>query len=981
MNMTPEEREGIIGEFLAESTEHLQLINDKLLEAESLVKEGQKVPDADLDAMFRSAHTIKGTASFMGLTKVVGLTHEAETILQRIKEHKMEITLEAIEILFDGFDVLESLLNDLKDSNQELTDIEESVKRIKALLEGDAVAPVASSETKGETESTLPPVESTEKQEASQEPLPAKSVEMPEVSSAKEEETNISEAEIKNATYISKSNINEKYLQQYLVELEQNIEDFNAQLLNLEEDNSKVDLINNLFRIMHTIKGSAGIVGVLEIQSLAHSMENILGVCREKGKTYENMFTLLFMGIDVIKELYDSLKTTQTVNKDVTQLCKELEKYYKEIINENSSPDKQDVLVKNEEASAAMTEPGLSTDQDIKRISTTIDISQFSKEERKSAEDLYKEGDQFYQIFIQIEGSCPTKSMKAFLLEEHLRKLGTILKISPLFESISDEMNSEILIGIVYASKEKDDKIKSSLSVEGVNLLSFDLMADELFSSTPEKKESDTMIKENSKPVEVGAAVQQTDVGKEVAARAKTSSVEISTIRIDSQKLDKLMNLSGELVIVRAQYARLVTLFNDSLTEQKELLRILSDIRTKYETFTGEYKRIASRNGNKRKQDEKMNELMESLSSRLAYLEMTTAKSNVMGHIHTLDETTISLGKLSSDIQTGVMQTRMMPIEGVFTRFKRIVRDIAKQVEKDVSLEIEGEDTELDKKIVDSLGDPLTHMIRNAVDHGIEDPETRVKKGKVRNGTVYLKASHQGNNICIEVGDDGKGLDPVAIAQSALKKGIIAEDQIDKMTEKEKLNLVFMPGFSTAAQVTGLSGRGVGMDVVKSMITSVNGVVDIETEVDKGTRFLMKIPLTLAIIQALLVVVGAETYAIPLESVTEIIKTRDEDIYSIDGNDTVKLRDHALSLVELEKVIKIKGTDRSQQKELKVVVISDGESQIGVAVDSLIGEEEIVIKSLSNHFTEVKGVTGASILGDGTIALILDPVAIIQESR
>ena len=375
----------------------------------------------------------------------------------------------------------------------------------------------------------------------------------------------------------------------------------------------------------------------------------------------------------------------------------------------------------------------------------------------------------------------------------------------------------------------------------------------------------------------------------------------------------------------------------------------------------------------------KVKRMMEELNAGIFSLEEKITKSNLMNRIHSLDETTRSLGKISSDIQSGVMQTRMIAIEGVFTRFKRIVRDIAKDLGKAVNLVITGEETELDKKIVDTLGDPLTHMIRNAIDHGIEDRKTRRNVGKAETGNIFLAASH-GNNICIEISDDGRGLDSARLQRRAWKRDS-SPRTAPTMTEKEKLSLIFLPGFSTAEQVTGLSGRGVGMDVVKNIIASVDGVIDIQTELGKGTTFLLKIPLTLAIIQALLVIVGDEVYAIPIEGVTEIVKVPVDDIYSIDGNPTVKIRGHALSLVELESVIRIKGKNRDGVKDKRMVIITDGESHLGVVVDALIGEDEIVIKSLSDHFASVVGITGASILGDGRVALILDPAAIIRESK
>jgi len=323
----------------------------------------------------------------------------------------------------------------------------------------------------------------------------------------------------------------------------------------------------------------------------------------------------------------------------------------------------------------------------------------------------------------------------------------------------------------------------------------------------------------------------------------------------------------------------------------------------------------------------------------------------------------------------------MIPVEGVFSRFKRIIRDLSKELDKPVNFVIEGEDTELDKKIVDSLGDPLTHMVRNALDHGIEDADTRKKLGKNAEGQLLLKASHRGNHIWIEVADDGKGLSRDKIAATALKKALVTQDQLNKMSPKDVLNIIFLPGFSTAEKVTGVSGRGVGMDVVRAMINSVGGSIDIETEEGKGSTFVLKIPLTLAIIKALLVVTRAETFAFPIDSVSEIVKISTEEIYSVNGTDTIKLRDHALSLIPLEGVLKIKDSKPKDMPFKKVVVVTDGENKLGIEVEELIGEEEIVIKSLSDHFSKVRGITGASILGDGNIALILDSSALIDMSR
>jgi len=286
----------------------------------------------------------------------------------------------------------------------------------------------------------------------------------------------------------------------------------------------------------------------------------------------------------------------------------------------------------------------------------------------------------------------------------------------------------------------------------------------------------------------------------------------------------------------------------------------------------------------------------------------------------------------------------------------------------------------LDKNIIDTLGEPLTHMIRNAVDHGIEDMTTRRRLGKPEAGQISLRAYHLGNSICIEVIDDGQGIHLDQVVQVALQKGLINHSKLETMTEQERMGIIFLPGFSTSDKVTDLSGRGVGMDLVKTMIHSLNGMIDIKSEPGEGTTFLIKIPLTLAIIQVLLAQIGGYTYAFPVETVLEIIRVKSSEIYFIDGNPIVKLREHALSLVSLEQIIKIAGTDRTQQDSHNVVIVSDGINRVGVVVDELLAKEEIVIKSLPSYFSKVQGISGASILADGRVALILDIHAIIRST-
>ena len=403
---------------------------------------------------------------------------------------------------------------------------------------------------------------------------------------------------------------------------------------------------------------------------------------------------------------------------------------------------------------------------------------------------------------------------------------------------------------------------------------------------------------------------------KKAAAPVKkaTASTIEQTIRVEVKRLDHLMNLIGELVLGK-----------------NRLLKIYDDVEERYE---GE------------KFLEELNQVVSSVSI------------------------------VTTDLQIAVMKTRMLPIAKVFNKFPRMVRDLSRELGKAIELKITGEETELDKSIVEEIGDPLVHIIRNSCDHGIEDAETRKLKGKPETGVIELKAYNEGNHIVIEITDDGKGLDPDMLKHKSLEKGLITEREADNMSDKEAFALIFKPGFSTAAQVTNVSGRGVGMDVVKTNIEKLNGIIDIDSEIDKGTVIKLKIPLTLAIIQALLVGVQEEFYAIPLASVLETVRIPLEEIYTIEGKNVLRLRDEVLSLVRLSDIFGVEKVYENSEHAY-VVVIGLAESKLGVIVDTLVGQEEIVIKSMGDYLQGIDGIAGATIRGDGRVTLIIDVVALM----
>jgi len=432
----------------------------------------------------------------------------------------------------------------------------------------------------------------------------------------------------------------------------------------------------------------------------------------------------------------------------------------------------------------------------------------------------------------------------------------------------------------------------------------------------PKKEPSSPQPKQQTQKQEAPKK-EQPKASAAAPAKKSASTVE-QTIRVDVKRLDHLMNLIGELVLAK-----------------NRLIKINNDVEERYE---GE-------------------EFLEELTQVVSIVSIVT-----------------------TDLQIAVMKTRMLPVGKVFNKFPRMIRDLSRELNKKIELVIEGEDTELDKSIVEEIGDPLVHIIRNSCDHGIEPPEERIAKGKPETGTVELKAYNEGNHIVIQINDDGKGLDPDALKNKALEKGIITEKEADSMSEKEAYSLIFKPGFSTAAQVTNVSGRGVGMDVVKTNIEKLNGIIEIDSELGKGTSIKLKIPLTLAIIQALLVGVQEESYAIPLASVLETVRISIEEIYTVENKSVMRLRDEVLSLVHIGDIFEVERI-MDNGDHAYVVVLGLGANKLGLIVDSLIGQEEIVIKSLGEYLKGIQGIAGATIRGDGGVTLIVDVVALMDIAK
>jgi two-component system chemotaxis sensor kinase CheA len=446
-------------------------------------------------------------------------------------------------------------------------------------------------------------------------------------------------------------------------------------------------------------------------------------------------------------------------------------------------------------------------------------------------------------------------------------------------------------------------------------------LREEMKKENSSENKSDTPKEEKKEEKQVPKKQETKPTPKKEAQKnvpAKKSSNVEQTIRVDVNRLDNLMNLIGELVL-----------------SKNRLIKIYNDVEERYE---GEH------------------------------------------FLDELNQVVSSISIVTTDLQIAVMKTRMLQIGKVFNKFPRVIRDLSRELGKKVNLIIKGEDTELDKSIIEEIGDPLMHMIRNSVDHGIESPEERIAAGKPEVGTVELKAYNEGNQIVIEIADDGRGMDPDMLKSKALEKGLISEKEADMMSDKEAFMLIFKPGFSTAAKITNVSGRGVGMDVVKTNVEKLNGIIEVDSTPGEGSVFKIKIPLTLAIIQALLVAAQEELFAIPLANVIETVRITTEDISAVEGKSVLKLRDEVLPLVNMSDIFKIEKILGNNQY-LYVVVLGVGASKVGLIVDGLIGQEEIVIKSLGEYLKGIEGIAGATIRGDGKVTLIVDVAALMKLAK
>ncbi len=872
----------ILAEFITESMENLDDLDTQLLTLE-------KDPgDKDvLNHVFRAIHTVKGGSGFLSVDEITTLSHKLENVLDDLRNDVLVCTPGILDVLLEGIDTLKKLMDILQEECEEPGSTKDTVFDLQPVL--DKIEKIKDDK----------PPESGETEAASSE-APA-----PESDTTDEDE--------------AFQNIIEENKKTFVEETKEYVGTIDNELIKLEKGDDVLEITEQVFRIVHNIKGNSAYLGFAKMEQLTHNFENILDELRKGNiKISPEICKLLFKTFDKFKALFEVVvnEGNDSGDEDIDGIVQEINTVLagnisapaETAVADESGLDQEtkDIFVKNAEIHLAT-------------INNSIDQIKSGDKNEMTMDNLLRG----FSSLTNAANYVNSSDLKR-LMESNVN-LATIIKAAnkDITEEVIDVFvkSSANALQMVNAVETGGAGALDSSIIDALNKLCAEIKtkpAETAAKTAPpaapvvpakppvESKKPEPPKKEEPKAKDAGGDKKKDKKGK----------VE-QTIRVEHSKLDILMNLIGELIISRNQL--------DMLSEK---------IGTNY---------------------------------------------NLPEISKELNRASVSLGKISDDLQESIMSVRMIPVGTVFNKFPRVVRDLAKTKEKSIELNISGEETNLDKTIIEQIGDPLVHLIRNGVDHGVESPEDRKLANKPPTGTIDLRAYQKADNVIIEIEDNGKGMDPNVIRDKAVEKGIIDKEDADKLTSIEALNLIFEAGFSTAEKITDISGRGVGMDVVRNNIRKLGGHVYITSEKGVGSKFTLTLPLTLAIIRAIMIKLGDSTFAIPLNTIVETVKVPKEQIKTMKNKKVINLRGEVIGIVDLVALMEIPVNGRDEDCNLVPIVIMATESKkIGFVVDDLLKQQEIVIKPLVDFLSIIPGLSGATILGDGKIVLIIDPAEIVE---
>lgn len=704
-----------------------------------------------------------------------------------------------------------------------------------------------------------------------------------------------------------------QYLDVFIDETAEHMQNLSDCIMSLENDPDDKDTINEIFRAAHSLKGMAGTMGFKRMQHLTHDMEDMFQEVRNDNiKVTSEMIDILFECLDAIEGYADNIKATSDEGTEDNQIL--IDKL-NAFLNGKAAP----APASEQEAPAAETEEAAATDtSDSDEMKfKLIELGDSERGAIKAAEDA---GKTVYGMTVYINENCLLKAARAFLVFKAIEDFGDIVVYSPSSQDIEDEKFEFDFSMYIALEGSIEDAAKEAKDVSEIEKVVYEKVTyNELLMKAVEEEEAATAPEEPAK--------EEAEAPKaEVAVAEKPQQAPAAAPAAQQQAG------GGKKAVAKAVTSRTVRVDIEKL-------------------------------------DALMNQVSELIIAKNSLVSLSSGEDGQSSQ--TFHDQIEYLERITTSLHESVMKVRMVPIESVVNKFPRMIRDLSRQLGKKMELYMSGEETELDRTVVDQIGDPLQHLLRNSADHGLESAELRKERGKPEVGTIYLNAYQEGNNVIIEVGDDGNGIDTERVKAKAIERGIVSADAAESLSQKEIIDFLFMPSFSMAKQITDISGRGVGLDVVKSNIEALGGDVEVKSTLGEGSKFTVRLPLTLAIIQALMVEVRDEKFAIALGSIMTIESVPQSDIKYVQAKEVLHIRGMVIPIIRLDEVLDSEPLE-DKPEILTVVIVKKGDRCAGLVVDNLMGQQEIVIKSLGHYINNNKIISGATILGDGEVALILD---------
>ncbi|MDR2051857.1 MAG: chemotaxis protein CheA [Treponema sp.] len=773
---------------------------------------------------------------------------------------------------------------------------------------------------------------------------------------------------------------NEELLKDFFSEAQMQVDTLEQNILVLENEGGNKDAVDEIFRAAHTLKGGSATVEMMELSHFTHLVEDVLDAIRsDQLSINEDVVDTLLSAIDVIKAMLEQRMNGAVYQEDTSQIEERLSRLLPEGAARKKSGSQAAKPAAPAPKPAAPAVPS----------AAPAGTGGLSEDELRELKESVEGALPVYRVSVEFDVNSLMNTVGGIQVYAALKGFGTVLKTTPDFEALYED-NFFPTVDYYFASNSTAEEIVKYVVIPDVSLSATVTNIDQLIKQVKgvSPAQAPAAPKPSAAPVPAQAAPPPKPAPAPEAPAASKASAPVkpmggasgedakkagkeagSILRVDSKRIDDLLNLVSETVITKATFNQISLQFGELQTDLRNIeTKYREEIKSLFDSLPDYLESIENGKSVKDIRKQMGEEYGDIFSPFDAF---DTSLKIIIGKYRATSQ---NLGRITGELQEGVMRIRMVPISQIFSRFPRLVRDLSKTLNKKINLVIEGEETELDKSVIEDLLDPIMHSVRNSIDHGIESQEERRAAGKPEEGMVILKAANEGNMIIIEIADDGKGIDVEAVKSKAVERGLISANKV--LTDVEAFNLIFEPGFSTAKSITAISGRGVGLDVVRRSIEKLNGTVTVTSEKGKGTKFIIKLPLTLAIIQGLLVRVGPEIYSIPITSVIESLRIKPDEIRRIDNYEVFNIRNDVVSLLRLNRLFGIKSEENSDYHF--IVIVGTAEKKMGFMVDSLIGEEDVVIKPLRDQYTNSPGIAGASILGDGSVSLIIDVSQLLE---